>query len=483
MKKFWLLFSFFFAFILVCPFFGCEKRDAITEYKIDCELNDNILTGEETVDFYNSYSQSLKEIKFNLYPNAYRKNAKYTAVAKEYFYSAYYNGESYGGIEILSVANANMPLDYSITGVDQNILSVNLKDELFPNERIKIVIKFKVVLANVISRTGITEKSINLADFYPIVCGITNNGFYECVYYSNGDPFYSDSSNYLVKFTVDKQFNVAYSGTIINKKELNEKVTYIIKANKLKSFALVLSEQFECIEKNLNGISLRYFFINDENPIQVISAVEKAVVLFEERFGEFPYESFSVCQTQFLEGGMEYSGLVYISDELLDLEKIEVAVHETAHQWWQSGVGNNGIEHAFLDEGLCEFSVALFFENYAEYNFSYQDIKKSANENYRLFCSVYNELFGEIDASILRPVYKFSSRYEYVSISYVKSFLMLDSLREIIGDKNMFSGLKDYYNRFKFKNATPDDFTAVFLKTFKESEGFFKGFLLGKAIL
>ena len=76
-------------------------------------------------------------------------------------------------------------------------------------------IGFIVKLAEVNHRTGVTKNAVNLGNFYPILCGIKDGGFAETVYYSDGDPFYSDCADYRVTFTAPKDYVVASTGAIV----------------------------------------------------------------------------------------------------------------------------------------------------------------------------------------------------------------------------------------------------------------------------
>lgn len=483
MKKLCLFLSFV-LLISLAPFFSsCKSEKSKSSYEINAILNDNLLEAEEKVTFVNNTESTLNEVCFNLYANAYRKGAKYPAVPKEQVYSHYYDGESFGEININSVCVEKQEADFSILGEDKNFLVVKLEEEIFPEESVSIVINFSVTLAKVISRLGITEHTINLANFYPILSVANSQGFFECNYYAYGDPFYSEVASYNVNFTCEEQYNLAFSGSLINRTTKNNLATYKLKGENIRSFALVLSTEFESIKKNVNGLEISYYFYKDDNPLNVISAGEKAVTYFSNTFGEYPFKTLTIVQTPFIEGGMEFSSLVYVSDDLTEEEKIEVTVHETAHQWWQAGVGNNEILHPFLDEGLCEYSVVLFYENHLEYGQSRESLIKEADSRYRLYCSVYKEVFGDADTSMLRPLGKYLGQYEYVSIAYVKACLMFDTLRDIIKDADFFNCLKDYYKEFKFRISTPDDLIAVFTRRFKEAEGFFYGFYSGKSIL
>ena len=222
MKKFYAMIlgtvCIFCALLFSGCFFSTVGR---TNYYIECTLSEEmVLTGKEVVTYYNDTDNTFSEIKFNLFGNAFRKDAKYSPIATQYTSKAYPNGKSYGDIVINDTMVGNKQVEFSICGEDENILSLKLEEELFPNESCTMTIDFTLNLANVIARTGYNDKTINLANFYPIVCGIEDGAFYECLYYSNGDPFYSDCSDYTVCLTVPSEYVVASSGALTQSKTM-----------------------------------------------------------------------------------------------------------------------------------------------------------------------------------------------------------------------------------------------------------------------
>ncbi len=485
MKKIGLALSIIFAFLIAVPLASaCKGVEAnITCYEIDCSLNGNQIDGVETVEFINHTDNTVSELKFNLYANAFRKGAKFSPISSQYFNRAYPNGVNYGNITINEVFVEGVKADFKICGEDDNILSVILFDELFPDERVKVKIDYNIILADVIARTGINSKTINLANFYPILCALTSEGFYECVYYSSGDPYYSDCANYKVKFTCDSEYVVASSGKVDGVKNLDGKTEWIYSINNARSFCMVLSKEFETVLADFNGTSVCYYFYKDENPNKSMEYAIKSLDYFTKTFGEYPYPTYSVVQTEFIQGGMEFPALVMISDNLEPQAYGEVIVHETAHQWWQTVVGNNEIEYGFLDEGLAEYSVVLFFENHPEYGLTREAMIRSSESTYRVFCSVYDKLFGNLNTSMLRSLKDFTSEYEYVNIAYIKTCVMYDYLRQTIGEERFFKGLKKYYDKFKFENAMPYDIVGVFEKIGADTNGFFQSFYEGKVII
>lgn len=484
MKRFWSVFLVAAFLICLTPLcFGCNKNASGTRYEIECELTENVVTGKEKVVFYNDTDNSFTELKFNLYGNAARKGAKFSPVAAKDESRAYYAGKDYGGEEISRVSVNGENAEYDITGKDENILSVKLKNELFPEESVTVEISFCVTLAKIIARTGITPETVNLANFYPILCGIENGVFFECEYYSTGDPFFSEPADYRVTFTADEKYCVAASGKIIKSETKDGRKTGVYEMNSARSFAFVLSEKFESVTDASSGVEVNYYFYKDDQPEKALKTAVSAVKYFGEKFGGYPYPVYSVVQTPFLQGGMEFTSLVYISDDLEEKSYNEVIVHETAHQWWQTVVGNNEVKYAFLDEGLAEYSVVLFFEAHPEYGFTREALVSSAEKTYKTFCSVYDKLFGSVNTSMLRSLGEFGSEYEYVNVVYMKPVVMYDCLRKTAGDEKFFKGLKKYYNDFAFKTAEPYDIAGCYEKAGVSASGFFKGFYEGKVIL
>lgn len=483
MRKLSVLIALVFSFCL-CSFSACKSvGNGITSYDIEVTLDGKILTGKQTVNYYNDTETGVKQLKFNLFANAYRKGAVYSPIAAQHTAQSYYDGISYGDISIQQVKCGNTDLEYEICGQDMNVLSVKLLEEIFPEERVEIFIAFTVNLANVISRTGNNPNTINLANFYPILCSRNEQGFYECVYYSTGDPFYSDCANYKVKITADQSLTVASSGKLIESTVINGKAINSYSVKKARSFAFVLSEKFSTLKEQVDGVEINYYYYNDSSPEISMQYAVKSMKYFEKTFGEYPYPTYAVVQTEFVQGGMEFPGLVMISNGLDERSYGEVIVHETAHQWWQSVVGNNEIEYGFLDEGLAEYSVVLFYENHAEYGLSREILVKSARDTYQVFCTVSDKLFGKVDTSMLRNLKEFKSEYEYVNMAYIKPCIMYDILRTTIGEQRFFKGLRRYYEVYKFKNAVPDDLVGVYEKIGADSNGFFKSFFDGTAII
>lgn len=479
------------AFLSVCIcatfsffcFFSCQKNEnGHTRYEIIAEYipENRTLTGALKVIFENGTNNELSQLKFQLHPNAYRQNALYKPISSSYTTSAYYAGESFGEIVISSVNGGKR---WEVVGEDKNILCVSLERSLFPNEKVVLDIGFTTKLAQVNHRLGITKKVVNLGNFFPILCGIKHDGFWETVYYPDGDPFYSDCADYKMTLTLPKDYTVVSTGKILTQQTLERKKVYTMYATNVRDFALALSKHYRVTTTKSGDTTISYYYYADGEPLTTLAAIKESFAYYEKAFGEYPHETYAVAQTGFCVAGMEYPCLSLISDNLTKEERFRVIAHETAHQWWYSTVGSNQIENAWLDEGLAEYSTILFFENYEKYGYLREEMVRDALKEYRSYYDVYGSVLGRTDTAMNRHLKDFINAYEYKCLTYNKATVMFDALRKSVGDKKFMSALRRYYADNRFSMATPDALIGAFERVGLDVRGFFDGFIDGKVIL
>ena len=83
-----------------------------------------------------------------------------------------------------------------------------------------------------------------------------------------------------------------------------------------------------------------------------------------------------------------------------------------------------------------------------------------------------------------RKLNQFDTEPEYVYAAYVKGMIMFDDIRNLIGDKNFFDSLKNYYKKMGGQNATPENMIEIFEDTsHKRLKAIFNSYLDGSAII
>ncbi len=481
MKKF--VFVLMIAFCLPLFLVGCSTTSELNSYKIEAIYDDQSQTLDcvQKIDYVNNSESVLNEVCFFLYANAFAEGQ--TTVPNSYTNRAYPNGESFGNLEFESVQIDGQDVSFSVSE-EKNILTVSLIQELFPQEKVEIYMMYTINLANINHRLGYGNNAVNFGNFFPIACVYEDGvGFVKNQFSASGDPFYSDVSNFNVSISYPEDYVLASSGELISQSVMDGQTTSVCKGEDIRDFCFVLSKDFQVISDNVGEIEIKYYFYDDANAQTHLKTSVDAVTTFQNLFGKYPYSQLSVVQTNFCFGGMEYPNLVMISDDVEQEAENYVIVHEIAHQWWYGIVGNNEYEDSWIDEGLTEFSTALFFEQNREYGLDYDIIMENATDAYKNFVSIFTNINGDVDESMERNLSQFNTEPEYVNCVYTKGMLLFDNLRQSMSEKKFFNCLRNYYKDYKFKNSSSEKLIESFCHSANSNlESYFAAWLSGEVV-
>lgn len=483
-KKYLLLLILPIVFLVGCK--GNELDNAsknLNTYSMEIVYNlDHTLDISEDISYRNNSENSLDEILFHLYPRSFREDSKSSVVSTLNYSKCYYNGHSFGDVDILDVCIDGISVETKITGNDEDILLIKLSNTLSPDDSVDIHIESHVTIPNINHRFGYGENTINVGNFYPIACMYENGDWVIDSYHYNGDPFYSDMANYNVSITADSSFTLASTGNILDTVSQDSISTYTISAKAVRDFAFVLSDNFSMVSDSIDGVEVKYYYYNNQYPNECLQAGLDSIHTFNTLFGKYPYSTFNIVESNFVHGGMEYPNLVLISDAVdIQSDYINVIVHETAHQWWYGLVGNNEFDFGWLDEGLTEYSTILFYKENPSYGVDTDILIKNTNNSFATFVDVYTRVFGKVDTTMNRALDEYTNESEYVYIAYVKGLLLFDSLEEILGHEKFIKCLSQYYSDFKYDIATPDGLISSFEKASgRELSSFFESWINGK---
>ncbi len=457
---------------------ACKSEPENSCYNIVAEYfpEERLLSAEMTFSFYNDTENALEELKFELWANAFREGAAYSPVSELYAPSAYYNGKSYGGMEILAVDGAE---EYTVGGEDENILTVTLPSKVYPDESAEIKINYRVTLAEINHRLGVGKNTINLSAFYPVLCYYGENGFCEYVYSCYGDPFVNECADFDVTLTVPEDYTAVYGGKGEEVAENGTKTYHVVTEN-VRDTAFVLGKSFECVKTTACGIDVEYYYYGDVSPELALSAAADSLTYYSKTFGKYAYPRYVVVEADFPYGGMEFSGLSLISSSLRTSEIPLVVAHETAHQWWYSMVGSNQFETPWQDEGLAEFSTALFLDAYPSYGGSYRRMLDTSIGAYRAYFAIYSQLSPEADTSMNRPLTSYQGDYEYRNLAYDKGMILFDCVKTATGERKFFSALSRYFEKYNGKIARYEDMAACFGS---HAEPVFESFTKGLCVI
>jgi aminopeptidase N len=165
----------------------------------------------------------------------------------------------------------------------------------------------------------------------------------------------------------------------------------------------------------------------------------------------------TVVQAPLTFRGMEFPGMNLIgtddySQHMNELENL--VVHEVAHQWWYNQVSNDQPAAPWLDEGLSEWSMYVYFQK------RYGQPDADRLRRLRWEVPVAALVDRNADAPIGLPV-KDYPRDSYETVVYGKGALFFATLRDAIGSETFNRLLRTYLERYRWETATPADFQAL----------------------
>ncbi|MCL2587488.1 MAG: hypothetical protein FWE31_04605, partial [Firmicutes bacterium] len=171
----------------------------------------------------------------------------------------------------------------------------------------------------------------------------------------------------------------------------------------------------------------------------------------------------------FLHGGMEFGEIVFISTDITNREDIDrVIIHEIAHQWWYGIIGNDQVRHAWIDEGLAEYSTLLFYDENPDWAPKpREEYKNMFRSNFFAFATIVRSLGGQVNLNMNRSLTEFTSTSEYVYLAYVRGMLLFSDLERLIGRTAMLYSLRTLAQQNKFGIVTPN----LLIETFEATTG------------
>ncbi|MFV9503552.1 MAG: M1 family metallopeptidase [Oscillochloridaceae bacterium umkhey_bin13] len=296
----------------------------------------------------------------------------------------------------------------------------------------------------------------SLAGFYPMLARQRGaEGWDRRPLSSRGDFAVSDTALYDVTVTAPTGWNLVSTGVRVGLDPLNgglRRERFV--SGPQREFYLGATNGLDQASSTVDGVRVvsHYQRSNPEAGRRALQYAEAALRAFNQRYGQYPLAELEVLQgamTTFL--GMEYPGVVLIDQGLYRREGrlLETTVvHEVAHQWWYSLVGNDAQSEPWLDEGLSSYAQVLYYEQIGA-----PELAAAELEAYR---ATYRRLREQgRDVPLGTP--PAGLRGIYVPVIYAKGALFFHALRGQIGEEAFARFLNHYYTQGRYGFASGPD--------------------------
>ena len=370
-----------------------------------------------------------------------------------------------GYIKVKSLKQNGADLKYEVAGT---VLEVDLNTPIQPGQKVTFDMVFEGQVPVQIRRSGRNNKegvALSMTQWYPKMAEYDFEGWHADPYI--GREFHGVWGNFDVKLTIDKNYVVGGSGYLQNPNEIGhgyetgavkrpkgDKLTWHFVAPNVHDFTWAADPEYiHDTAKVPNGPTLHFFYkntLNDEQKENWKNLQPKTVALmqyFSEHVGTYPYDQYSVIQGG--DGGMEYAMCTLITGQRNFRSLVGVTAHELAHTWFQFLLATNEAKHEWMDEGFTSYISALAMNEVMQ-----QNSANPLNGSYRGYVYLAN-------SGNEQPLTTHADRYQYNQAygiaAYSKGAVFLAQLGYVIGDDNLKTTIKKYFDDFAFKHPTPLD--------------------------
>ena len=394
------------------------------------------------LEVHNRSRQPFDYLLLRTYAGAFSREDTSPAAYPEIHEGFYPQGFSLGGILVHDVLWNDSPAASDFEDTAETLLRITIP-ALAPGEEGNLTLRCVLSLPQSPSRFGCFQDVWTFGNCLPILSLRDEEGWRRDPYWPIGDPFVSQAANYRVSLSLPEGYALASSSPL-------EKNAYA-----LRDWAMVIVKGFTVRQTRVGQVQLLVLSNEAGKADSILMMARKALAFFNKAYGGYPWETLTLVETPFPMGGMEYPGLVVLSDTFLNAgnpDGLELTIaHELAHQWFYALVGSDQINQPWQDEALCEWS-ALRYVRAVYGQGAYENLKAL-----RLDAPMRESIRQGITPA--SPLSFFLSYQEYTSVVYGRGTAMLEALELDTGKADAF--LKAYCERYAFSLASRQDFETL----------------------
>ena len=461
------------------------------DYKMDVEMNvENFkYTGTQELVYTNNSPDTLNRVFYHLFFNAFQPdsemNARLESVPDPDSRMTTNKGtkenpeivsrisglseDQIGYLRVNNLTQDGKDLSYEEVGT---VLEVELAEPILPGKKATFKMNFEGQVPEQIRRSGRNSAegvALSMSQWYPKLAEYDFQGWHADPYIAR--EFHGVWGDFDVKITIDKDYILGSTGYLQNPQEIGygyeeegtkvkrkkgDMLTWHFKAPQVHDFTWAADPEYIHDKLVAEDGTVLHFLYKDkkelkENWKNLQPKTAELLKFYNEHIGPYPWDQYSVVQGG--DGGMEYAMLTLITGDRSFGSLVGVTAHEMAHAWFQHLLATNESKHEWMDEGFTSY-----ISSEAE-NVVLEENKDNPHSgSYRGYMYLAN-------SGKEQPQTTHADRYAmnalYGAAAYSKGAVFLAQLGYIIGEENLAKTLNRYYDEWKFKHPTPNDFIRI----------------------
>jgi aminopeptidase N len=174
---------------------------------------------------------------------------------------------------------------------------------------------------------------------------------------------------------------------------------------------------------------------------------------FVSQIGPYPYEKLANIQATGFTGGTEYASAIFYGEKGVNAGRGPV-VHEIAHQWFGNSVTERDWDDVWLSEGFATYFTLLFTEHDEGRDAFVDGLQQSRAQILGLERKLPDTPVIHRNLDDMSKVLN--------SLVYQKGAWVLHMLRGEVGTERFWTAIRDYYHRYRDRNASTAELRAIF---------------------
>lgn len=456
---------------------GYWQQHADYTMEVDMNVENYKYTGNQTLVYTNNSPYTLDKVYYHLYFNAFQPGSQMDVRSRTIKDPdprvgdriSKLSPEEYGELHVMELKQDGQSLDPM---EEETILVVPLAKPIMPGQSTTFTLKFEGQVPKQIRRSGRNNKegvALSMTQWYPKLAEFDREGWHPNPYI--GREFHGVWGDFDVTLHIDKDYLVGGTGYLQNPEEVGynyeeqgstinrpsgEKLTWHFKAPMVHDFTWAADPDYVHDKLTAEDGTVLHFIYQDDPEIEenwkkLQSKTEDLLLYFNENIGPYPWDQYSVIQGG--DGGMEYAMCTLITGEREFGSLLGVTAHEMAHAWFQHLLATDEAKYEWMDEGFTTFISSNAMDEVTG--------RESKNPN----AGNYRGYIGLAKSGYEQPQTTHADRYNYNAVygasAYSKGAVFLAQLGYIVGEDVRDQIIKDYYEQWKFKHPTPNDFIRV----------------------
>lgn len=494
---------------MTSQFIHSQQFQQRADHKITAHLDDkrHVITGIDTITYYNNSPSTLHKIYFQLWANAFNSpNSTLSLQMLEQGDASLYfeNERNRGNLSGISFSRDGTIIPWNYDEGYNDLCYIFLKEPLRPGEKAILRVMFRLQIPdNSGTMPGHYNNAYFFTNWFPKPVMYDSTGWYRYPNRGIGDAF-SPYGNYDVEITLPENYIVGASGILINNadeekqlEKLNDKTRKVSRWGTRKTPSPASSRNTKTLHylaENVTGFSwtadkrynllidsvaladstyhvdIHVLFTNQEAAYWIDAAedIKQALRYYNDRLGKYPYPSLTVAQTPWNKMNTTGPAFIQIGSVMNSFDLKTNIFEQIAKIWFHEKTNPDRYRSPWLSESISAmYGLSLLMDVLPD-TATLQDIYTDPGLQRNLFEMKHFPVWYKEYLAMLYHKEQINQpgdlRFEeytkpsYDQVIFRKNALALLHLRDYLGPNDFDRIIKKYLSIFEGKHPNDIDF-------------------------